>query len=105
MDGEGIFSLPDGVTRENWGLPCNYVLRCQVSPDAGYSEARLQAVALLKDLPEGHRLVLCADEFDVTLRKEYPKVENGITYLPSKACENPVLAFDAGVCFASGGEK
>ena len=42
-------------------------------------------------------MILSADEFDYQVKDGYPKTEGNIFYLPSKAYENPLLAFDAGV--------
>lgn len=104
VDGEGNVSLPQGVKQEKWGLPCHYVLRCPIPVDADYQEGRKAALSVIKGLPAGERLLLLADEFDYTVKGAYPKEENGITYLPSKAYQNPILAYEAGVCFAKGGE-
>ena len=103
IDGSGTVTLPADVKQEAWGLSHNYVLRCEVPLQTDYCEARKRATQVLKDLPEGHKLILLADVFDYAVNPGYPKEENGITYLPSKAYENPVLAFDAGVCFGAGG--
>ena len=104
VDGKGEVTLPEGVKQEKWGHVCHYVLRCPVPVDADYSDGRKAALNVLKTMPEGERLLLLADEFDCTVRGTYPKVEDGITYLPSKAYPNPILAYEAGVCFAKGGE-
>ncbi len=97
MDGD-VSELSPDFNYEKVGFENNYVLRIPVSVDASYSEARKKAKDIIETLPETHRLVISADAFDYEVKKDYPKTENGIVYLPSKKFENPLLAFDKGVC-------
>ena len=103
MDGVGKPDLPDWMQYEPWGLSHNYVLRCQIPMDAGYADSRKKAMRFLEDLPKEHKLLLLADEFDYTVEQNSSKTHDGVIYLPSKAYENPLLAFDAGVCLELGG--
>lgn len=86
------------VAVEKGGMEDHYILRCPVPLSWGYTEARKAAMALIGRFSETQRLVLSANEFDYRVRDGYPKTEDGIRYLPSKAYENPVLAFEAGLC-------
>ena len=45
---------------------------------------------------ETQRLILSAYEFDYHIKEGYPKTQDGILLLPSKAYKNPSLAFEAG---------
>ena len=83
---------------KKWGMEQNYVLRCEVPLDADYPQARKIATEILKKLPDNHKLVLLADAFDYQVKSGYPKTENSVVYMPSKKYENPLLAFDVGVC-------
>lgn len=90
----------DNVHYYKAGGENRYVLRCPVPLDCGYAEARTIAKKLIQDFKETQRLILSADEFDYQVKKEYPQERNGILYLPSKAYENPIRAFEAGVTMA-----
>ncbi len=100
IEGTGDIVLPEGVIREEWGFTHNYVLRCAVVPDATFITAHKRAMEVLETLPEGHKVILLADDFDYQVKPGYPKSENGILMLPSKAFANPILALDAGVSVA-----
>lgn len=89
-------SFPN-ISAEKAGREDHYVLRCPVSPSCGYAEARAEAGKIIQGFSEDQRVILFANEFDYQLNKEALKNENGIRYLPSKAYENPILAFDAGL--------
>jgi len=104
MDGVGKPDLPDWIQYAPWGLSHNYVLRLQIPMDAGYADARKKAMQFLEDLPKEHKLLLLPDEFDYTVGQKHFQTQDGVIYLPSKAYENPLLAFDAGVCLELGGE-
>ena len=97
IDGTGEVTLPEGVVREEWGFTHNYVLRCTVAPEDTLITARKRAKEVLEQLPEGHKVILLADDFDYQVKPGYPKTENGILMLPSKAYPNPILALDAGI--------
>lgn len=97
MDGN-TSELNDDVKYEKRGFENNYVLRIPVPNDTSYSDARKKAKDIIGTLPETHRLVLSADAFDYEIENGYPKTENDILYQPSGNFENPLLAFDSGVC-------
>lgn len=85
------------VSAEKAGMEDHYVLQCPVSLSCGYAEARAEAQKVIQKFSEDQRVILFANEFDYQFRAETPKIEDGIRYSPSKAYENPVLAFDAGL--------
>ena len=86
-----------GVSWEHAAGENRYILRCPVPLDCEYMEARSMAMNTVQSFSETQRLILSADEFDYQVKDGYPKTEGNIFYLPSKAYENPLLAFDAGV--------
>lgn len=98
IDGVGEVVLPPDVVWEPWGFSHNYVLRCSVPLDAGFIAAREKAFQIINALPEGHKLLQLADDFDYQVETGYPKTEAGILLLPSKAYSNPIQALDAGAC-------
>ena len=71
------------------------LLRLPVPLDCSFPEARKIAKTVMEGFST-ERLVYMADEFDYRVKAGYPKEENGILYLPSKAYETPELAFKAG---------
>ena len=46
---------------------------------------------------ETQKLLLSAWGFDFQVKADYPKIEDGILYLPSKMYADPLLAFGAGL--------
>lgn len=74
-----------------------YILCCAVPKDCSYPEARDIARRIIQQFSGDQTLILSADVFDYSVKTDYPKTEKGIYYLPSKACENPALAFEAGL--------
>ncbi len=76
------------------------VLRLPVTLDCSFAAARGVAKRVIEGFSE-ERLVYMADEFDYQVKKGYPKEENGVLYLPSKAYGSPDLAFEGGVSDAS----
>ena len=72
------------------------IIQCPVSLSCGYAEAREHVRKMLRELPQGQRLIRLADEFNYTVKEEYPKTEGGILYLPSKGYQTPEEAFSAG---------
>lgn len=90
---------------EKAGGENRYVLRCPVPLFCGYAEARSIAKEIIQCFPETQRLILSADEFDHQVKESYPRTEGGILYLPSKAYENPILAFEAGLAMGEEGGK
>lgn len=82
-----------------------YVLCCPVSPDSGFSQARAQAMDVIRQFSESQRLILSADAFDYQVKPGYPKMEGDIWCLPSKAYETPELAYEAGLSFGKEGLK
>lgn len=85
------------VRAEKAGKENHYVLRCPVPVSYGYAEARAAAQNVIRQFSETQKLILSAHEFDHQVKEGYPKTQDGILYLPSKAYENPVLAFEAGL--------
>ena len=73
-----------------------YLLHCPVPLSCGYAQARQIAAKIIRQFSENQRLILSANSFDYRVKAGYPKTENGILYLPSKAYKSPALAFDAG---------
>lgn len=103
VDGVGdLIEIPN-VICEKWGFEHNYVLRCPVSPECNFIDARKMVAEYIQKLPEGFKLLCMANDFDYNVKEEYPKYIDGILYMPSKAYKNPILAFDAGVVFENGG--
>ena len=74
-----------------------YILYCPVPLSCGYAEARAEAEKILAQFSETQQVILSAHEFDYRVKEGYPKTENGILYLPSKAYTHPDLAFEAGL--------
>lgn len=87
---------------ERAGGENRYVLRCPVPLYCGYVEARRIAQNVIRCFSETQRLILSANEFDYQVKEGYPKTQGEILYLPSKVYENPVLAFEAGLCIGEG---
>lgn len=103
VDGIGdLIEIPN-VICEKWGFEHNYILRCPVSSEDNFIDARKMVTEYIKKLPKGFKLLCLANDFDYNVNEEYPKYIDGILYMPSKAYKNPVLAFDAGVVFENGG--
>ncbi len=73
-----------------------YILELPLPINCDFSEARRKALELVENFSESQRLILLADEFSYTLKKGYPKEEDGILLLPSAAFKTPKLAFCAG---------
>lgn len=88
-----------GVRCEKTGMDGHYVLCCPVPLSFGYAEARTAALKLVMQFSEAQRVILLAHEFDYSFREAGPDLREGIWYLPSKAYENPILAFEAGLKF------
>jgi len=86
-----------GVSAEKAGMADHYVLRCPVPKECGYAEARVEAEKIIRQFSEDQRVILFAGAFDCQVSPAAPETESGIRYLPSKAYENPVLAFDGGL--------
>ncbi|MBQ6708755.1 MAG: hypothetical protein IJM97_07400 [Clostridia bacterium] len=84
---------------KKWGRENNFVMRCPVDLNDNYYQARQKAKEIIEKLPEDTKAVLLAESFDYQVKSDYPKIENSIVYMPSKAYENPLLSFDAGVCY------
>ena len=98
IDGVGEVALPPDVIWEPWGFSHNYVLRCSVPLEASYIAAREKALQTIYALPDGHKLLQLADDFDYLVKDSYPQTEAGIFLLPSKSYPNPIQALDAGAC-------
>ena len=86
-----------GATAEKAPGENRYLLRCAVPADCSYPEARQVALGIMGKFTDGQKVILSADVFDYQVKAGYPKAENGIFCLPSKAYGNPVLAFQAGL--------
>ncbi len=79
-----------------------YIVYCPVPLSYGYAEARAAVQGIIEQFSETQRLIFSANEFDYHIKEGYPKTQDGILYLPSKAYENPALAVAAGL---EAGEK
>ncbi len=86
-----------GVHSEKTGMENHYVLRLPVPLSCGYTQARAAAQNIVQQFSETQKLILSASAFDYQIKADYPKTREGIFYLPSKAYENPILAFEAGL--------
>lgn len=93
------------ASEEKYGYPGDVLIKIPVKPEAGYIEARRQVKEYLEKMPAGYKASFVADCFDWTVEKGYPTQKNGIYYLPSAMYPDPLLAFDAGVLFALGGDR
>lgn len=93
----GIKPRFPGIKRENTGIEDHYVLCCPVPLLCDYAQAREIAEKTIRQFSEGQRLILLADEFDYQVDGALTGEYNGIGRLPSKAYENPVSAFEAGL--------
>lgn len=82
-----------------------YLLCCPVNAGCSYPQAREMALDLVKQFSETQRLILSADVFDYRVKGQYPRTEDGITYLPAKAYETPELAYAAGLSWGEEAAK
>ena len=82
-----------------------YLLRCPVPLACDFAEAREIAQAIVESFSEEQRLILSADEFNYRIKEGYPKMQDGVLLLPSKAYQNPSLAFEAGFLTFAEDEK
>ena len=94
-----------GAAEEKIGCPGDLLLKCGVPADADYAQARRALAEKINALPPAYKLAVIADCFDESVKGTYPAEKDGITHLPSCGFANPLLAFDAGVVFAKGGER
>lgn len=86
-----------GTCYENGEMEHHYILKCEVPLSCDFTQARRTALNVIEHFSENQRLILTADEFDYRVKYDYPKTENGILHLPSKAYDTPALAFAAGL--------
>jgi len=82
-----------------------YILYCPIPLSYGYTQARAAAQDIILQFSETQRLILSANEFDYHIKEDYPKTQDGILYMPSKAYENPMLAFEAGMKIGEEADK
>ena len=85
------------VTWEQGNKDNRFVLHCPVPLDCTYPQARAIVKGIVEQFAEGQKLILSADAFTYQVKPGYPKMENGIFLLPSKAYETPDLAYAAGL--------
>ena len=85
-----------GVSCKRIGETNHYIVSIPVSLSSGYPEARSAALDVVKQFSQTQKLIYSADQFDYRVKDGYPKEENGILYLPSKAFDSPGRAFQAG---------
>lgn len=85
------------VTWEQGNKENRFILRCAVPLDCTYPQARAIEKTIVEQFAEGQKLILSADNFTYQVKPGYPKMENGVLLLPSKAYETPDLAFAAGL--------
>ena len=79
-----------------------YILHCPVPLGCTYPQARAIIKKIVTKFTANQRLILTADAFTYRVKPGYPKTENGILRLPSKAYETPALAYEAGLCVEVG---
>ena len=84
------------VTWEQGNKDNRFILHCAVPLDCTYPQARAAEKAIVEQFAEGQKLILSADNFTYQVKPGYPKVENGVLLLPSKAYATPTLAYEAG---------
>lgn len=96
MESNTLPQIP-GIKGENTGVDGHYVLRCPVSLGCGYGQAREAAEKVVRQFSEGQKLILLADEFDYQVAEVLPEAAGGVRLLPSKAYNDPVCAFEAGL--------
>ena len=84
------------VTWEQGNKGNRFILRCAVPMDCTYPQARAVEKAIVEQFTEGQKLILSADNFTYQVKPGYPKVENGILLMPSRAYATPTLAYEAG---------
>ncbi len=85
-----------GVSCKKVGQEKHYILSVPVEADCSYPDARAAAFQVVKQFSSSQRLIYSAGEFNYQVKAGYPKEENGILYLPSKAYADPAQAFNAG---------
>ena len=86
-----------GVFFEKAGLENHYILHLPVPLSCGYPEARKMAQNVVRQFSETQKLILSASVFDYQIKADYPKKRDDILRLPSKAYNNPILAFEVGL--------
>lgn len=86
-----------GILYEKADLEDHYILRLPIPLSQGYHEARTMVQAVVRQFSETQRLILSASFFDYQIMVDHPKAKDGILCLPSKAYNNPALAFEAGL--------
>ncbi len=86
-----------GIFWEATGIQDYYVLRLPIPLSYGYPEARAAAKKVIAEFAETQKLILSASVFDYQIMADYPKMIEGVRYLPSKAYDHPALAFEAGL--------
>lgn len=74
-----------------------YILRCPMPLNCTYPQARAVVKEIVERFSQNQRLIFTADAFTYQVKPGYPKVENTILLMPSKAYENPTLAYEAGL--------
>ncbi len=75
-----------------------FVLKIPVPLSCSFDEARKIALEIIEVFSPSQKLILSASEFDYQISKSLQR-EDGIRPLPSKAYENPILAYEAGLVF------
>lgn len=96
MESPTVPAFP-GVHTEKGHAENHYILRCPVPLGYSYPQAHQAARRIIEAFESGQKLIYSGDVFDYQVMPGYPREEKGILLLPSKAYENPVLAFDAGL--------
>ncbi|MBR5157872.1 MAG: hypothetical protein IKW59_08925 [Clostridia bacterium] len=97
------FVLPENIKMEKWGYGDDIVVKCMLLPDDDYISARRKLFGTFENMHEDLKPLLVADAFDYKLKDGCVAEKDGIYYMPSCAYKNPLLAFDAGVVYASEG--
>lgn len=101
MESREVPAFP-GVSCQATELEGRYLVCCPVDLAWDYPQAREVAWNTVSRFSGEQKLILFADEFDYQLKPGYPKKEQGVLFLPSKAYENPCLALEAGILAGEG---
>ncbi len=88
----------EGVSCKEADTEGRFVLTIPVPLSCTFHEARKIALKIVETFSPSQKLILSATEFDYQISKSL-REEDGIRALPSKAYENPLLAYEAGLIF------
>jgi len=78
------------------------VLRCPVSLQTDYAEARRIVAERIAELPKGDRMIYLADMFEYEMEEAYAVQEDGSILIASCAFADPWQALEAGARYVKG---